>query len=64
MPGKFGIDDVEVGPANAAGAYLDANFSIAGDRVCALLQLQRHSRRRQYHRTHLLLPKEPAWRTG
>ena len=39
--GKLGIDDMKVGPADAAGAHLDANFSVAGEGIGALLHLQR-----------------------
>jgi hypothetical protein len=44
--GKLRIDDMKIGPANPARAYLYANFSIAGVRVRALLHLERHSRSR------------------
>ena len=44
--GQFGIDDVKVGPAYAACADLDANFSISGNGFRALLHLQRAARRR------------------
>src|ERR1700730_3964700 len=50
--GKLGIDDVKVGPANSACAYFDANLSIAGGRVGALLDPERRSRGRKHHRTH------------
>jgi hypothetical protein len=50
--GKLGIDDVKVGPANPACAYSDANLSIAGGRVRALLDPERGSRGRQHHCTH------------
>ena len=30
--GKLGIDNMKIGPADAAGAHLDANFSVAGNR--------------------------------
>ncbi|OIQ69127.1 hypothetical protein GALL_492730 [mine drainage metagenome] len=43
---QFGIDDVKVGPAHAACAYLDANLSFAGKGIRALLHLQRRARRR------------------
>ena len=36
---KLGIDDVKVGAAYAASAYLDANLPVAGKRVRALLHL-------------------------
>jgi hypothetical protein len=50
--GKLRIDDVKVGAANAARAYFDPNFAIAGHRMSALLHLQGHSRRQQHHRMH------------
>ncbi len=58
--GQFGIDDVKVGPAYAACAYLDADFSVAGKRIRALLHLQRRARRRQHHRTHACFSKQSA----
>ena len=33
--GKLGVDDVKVGPANPAGAHLDANFAVAGEGIRA-----------------------------
>src|SRR5205807_4680526 len=49
---KLRVDDVKIGPADPACAYLDANLSVAGGRVRALLHLQRPPRSRQHHRTH------------
>ena len=49
---QLGIDDVKVGPAYAASAYLDANLPVAGNGIRALLHLQWRARRRQHHRTH------------
>ncbi len=62
--GKLRVDDVKVGPANPARAYLDANFSVAGVRVCPLLHLERRPRGRQHHRTHLFLRHKPLWSPG
>jgi hypothetical protein len=36
--GQLGVDDVKVGPAYAASAHLDANLSVAGKGIGALLQ--------------------------
>ena len=50
---QFAIDDVQVGPANAAGAHTHADLSVIRKRIGALLRLQRRTRRRQNHRVHL-----------
>src|SRR5260370_35005760 len=42
--GKLGIDDVKIGPADPARAYLDANFTVAGEGGLPLLQLQMRPR--------------------
>ena len=60
MLGSSGIDDMQVGPADATRAHLDADFPGVGDRVRALLQLERCSRGGQYHCAHLFLRNEPA----
>jgi len=39
--GKLGVDDVQVRPANSAGADLHPNLAFAGDRIFALLNLKR-----------------------
>ena len=49
---KLRIDDMKVGPANAAGAHADANLSVAGHGVCAFLHLERRPGGRKHHRTH------------
>jgi hypothetical protein len=53
--GKLGVDDMKVGPANPACVHLDADFSLGGDGVRALLHLERLTGGRQHHRTHLFL---------
>ena len=39
--GKLGVDDVQVRPANSAGADLHPNLAFAGDRIFPLLHLKR-----------------------
>jgi hypothetical protein len=53
--GKLRIDDMKVGPANPACAHLDADLSVAGVGVRALLHLERLTGGRQHHRAHLFL---------
>jgi hypothetical protein len=53
--GKLRIDDMKVGPANPARAHPDADLSVAGAGVWALLHLERLTGSRQHHRTHLFL---------
>jgi hypothetical protein len=52
---KLRIDDMKVGPANPARAHLDADLSVVGAGVRALLHLERRAGGRQHHRTHLFL---------
>ncbi len=44
--GKLGVDDVQVRPADPAGADLHPNLAFAGDRIFALLHLKRSARSR------------------
>ena len=44
--GKLGVDDVQVRPANSAGADLHPNLAFAGHRIFALLHLKRTARSR------------------
>jgi hypothetical protein len=61
---KLGIDDVKVGAADPARTDLDANFSVAGFRVRALLQVQRRPRSRQHHRMHACISRRRPIRDG
>jgi hypothetical protein len=56
--GKFRVDDIEVGPANPAGADLHPNLSVAGDRVFALQHSKRRARSSQHHRMHVVSPNQ------
>jgi hypothetical protein len=57
--GKLRIDDMKVGPANPARVHLDADLSLVGAGVRALLHLERLTGGRQQHRAHLFLRKQP-----
>ena len=54
--GKFRIDDVKVGSADSARAYLDANFVAAWKRVITLLKPKKRSTRGEDHRPQIDSP--------
>jgi hypothetical protein len=53
---QFRIDDVKVGSADSARAYLGANFVAARQRVITLLKPQERSRRGEDHRSQIASP--------
>ena len=53
--GQFSIDDMQIGPAHAAGTDLDAHIAGPGNRVLLpLLKSERRAGRRQDHGVHLV----------
>jgi hypothetical protein len=53
--GKVAVYDVQVGPAHAAGAYLDAYLARSGDRVRPFLKCQDRAARGESHRIHVTI---------
>ncbi len=51
---QFSIDDMQIGPAHAAGTHLDAHFAGPGHRICPRLKPKRRAGRRQDHGVHLV----------
>jgi len=49
---QLAVDDVEVGPADAADIDLDANFTRSRRAIGKFRQGQRRSGRIQHHRLH------------
>jgi len=49
---KLPVENMEIGPADPARTYFDADFAIARPGIGPLLGLKRRSRRPKYHRTH------------
>jgi hypothetical protein len=50
--GQFAVNDVKVGPANAAGANLDPDFTVRGRRIGPFNETKRLPLPFQYHRAH------------
>ena len=50
---QFSVDDVQIGPAYAAGADLDAHIAGPGRRILPWLKPERRAGRRQDHGVHL-----------
>jgi hypothetical protein len=50
--GKLGVDDMQVGAADATRAHFHANFTVNRFGVDPLLELERRPRRPQHHRMH------------
>ena len=50
--GQLAVGDVEVGPANAAGADPDLRLSRAGNRHSDVPRLERFPRPDEHHRAH------------
>ena len=51
---QFSIDDMQIGPAHAAGGDLDAHIAGPGDRIFPRLKPKRRAGRRQDHGVHLV----------
>jgi hypothetical protein len=50
---QFSIDDMQIGPAHAAGADLDAHIAGSGDRIFPRFKPERRAGRCQDHGVHL-----------
>ena len=59
---QLAVDDMQIGPADAAGIDPDAHIAGAGCRILPFLQLKRRAGRRQNHGLHCVatLPKYPT----
>jgi hypothetical protein len=51
---QFSIDDMQIGPAHAAGGDIDAHIAGPGDRIFPRLKPKRRTGRRQDHGVHLV----------
>ena len=51
---QFSIDDMQIGPAHAAGADLDAHIAGPGDRIFPRFKPKRRAGRRQDHGVHFV----------
>ena len=55
------IDDMQIGPAHAAGAHLDAHIARPGHRIFPRLKPKRRAGRRQDHGVHFVCILTQAW---